>query len=274
MEKAHDMMWKEGLLIKLDIMGVGGKVYNWIMDFLFGRAIRVRAGNSFSERYVVENGTPQGSVIGPLLFSIMINDVYRQIGSDIGKSLFADDGAIWKRGRNINYVVGKVQEAIIEIQNWSLTWGFKLSVEKSETVFFFTRKRIGEDISLKLYGQELKKVKAFKFLGILVDERITWKIHIDKVEDKCKKVLNIMRCLAGTMWGADKVPLRSIYTTLIRSVLDYGLIVFGSAACSSLQKLDSSIKVMLRGSQVYASTSTSGRSWTNASSFTEKTVNG
>lgn len=198
-EKAYDIMWKEGLLIKLDIMGVGGKVYNWIMDFLFGRAIRVRVGNWFSERCVVENGNPQGSVISPLLFSIMINDIYRQIASDIGKSLFADDGAIWKRGRNINYVVGKVQEAIIEMENWSLTWGFKLSVEKSESIF--TRKRIGEDISLKLYGQELKKVKAFKFLGIWVDERITWKIHIDKVEDKCQKALNVTRC-----WAAGSAP--------------------------------------------------------------------
>lgn len=110
-------------------------------------------------------------------------------------------------------------------------------MEKTETLFF-TRKRIGEEVRLKLYGQELKRVKTFKFLGIWLDERVTWSIHIDKVVDKCKKVLNVMRCLAGTKWGADKAALRNVYTALIRSVIEYGLIVYGSAAYSSLQKLD------------------------------------
>ena len=98
-----------------------------------------------------KNGTPQGSVISPLLFSIMINYIYTQVGSDIGKYIFADDGAIWKRGRNVNDIVGKIQEAITEIESWSLTRGFRLSVEKTETLFF-TRKRIGEEVRLKLYG--------------------------------------------------------------------------------------------------------------------------
>ena len=66
-KKAYDM------LIKLEIMGVGGRTYNWIKDFLFGRSIQVR----------VDNGTPQGIVISPLLFSIMINDVYSQVEMDI-----------------------------------------------------------------------------------------------------------------------------------------------------------------------------------------------
>ena len=72
-EKAYDMMWKEGLLIKLHLMGVGGKVFNWIKDFLFNRKLQVRIGAELSGNYVVGNGTPQGSVISPVLFIIMIN---------------------------------------------------------------------------------------------------------------------------------------------------------------------------------------------------------
>lgn len=74
----------------------------------------------------MENGTPQGSVISPLLFTIMINDVFLDVGPGIGKSLFADDGALWKRGRNIKYTVSKVQEAIGRVEQWSMRWGFKL----------------------------------------------------------------------------------------------------------------------------------------------------
>ncbi len=74
-EKAYDMMWKEGLLIKLHLLGVGGRAFNWVKDFLYGRSIRVRIGKELSGSYMVEHGTPQGSVISPLLFIIMISYV-------------------------------------------------------------------------------------------------------------------------------------------------------------------------------------------------------
>lgn len=65
-EKAYDTMWKEGLLIQLHLVGVEGRVFNWIKDFLFGRAIQVRIGSEMFNKYVVDNGTPQGSVIKPV----------------------------------------------------------------------------------------------------------------------------------------------------------------------------------------------------------------
>lgn len=74
-----------------------------------GRTIQVRIGKELSSKHVVENGTPQGSVISPTLFSVMINDIYGNIQVDMGRSLFADDGAIWKRGRNVEYIVKVVQ---------------------------------------------------------------------------------------------------------------------------------------------------------------------
>ena len=77
------MVWKEGLMIKLNMMGIAGRAYNWIKDFLFDRFIQVRIRTALSGRYMVDNGTPQGSVISPLLFSIMINYVFSQVQSDI-----------------------------------------------------------------------------------------------------------------------------------------------------------------------------------------------
>ena len=75
----------------------------------------MRVGKSRSD--LVDNG---GSVISPLLFSIMINDIYSQVRPDIGRLLFADDGALWKWGRNLPYIVRKVQEAIDEVEQWAL----------------------------------------------------------------------------------------------------------------------------------------------------------
>ena len=98
-EKAYDMVWKEGLMIKLDKMGITGinqSTFNWIKNYLFDRYIQVKMGTTILTRYKVDNGTPHGSVISPILFSIMINDVYSDISADIGRSLFADDGALTK----------------------------------------------------------------------------------------------------------------------------------------------------------------------------------
>ncbi len=139
-EKAYDMVWKEGLMIKLNMRGIGGKTYNWIKDFSFDRFVQVRIGTVLSRRYMVDNGTSQGSVISPLLFSIMINDVFSQVQENVGRSLFADDGALWKRKRNIKNVMAKIQEAVNVVETWSYSQGFKFSVDKTKSLLF-TRKR-------------------------------------------------------------------------------------------------------------------------------------
>jgi len=138
-------------------------MFRWIKDFLQGRLIQVKIGESYSRKYIVENGTPQGSIISPLLFSILINNVYKDIENGMGFSLFADDGAIWKRGRNLKCIIKKLQQAIINIEEWSYKWGFKFS--DKTTIMLFTKKRIGTEVKLKLYNQDLERVKFLSFWG-------------------------------------------------------------------------------------------------------------
>lgn len=106
-EKAYDMLWKEGLLINLLQLGVKGRTWKWVKAFLSDRKIIVRINGVFSNVYEVDNGTPQGSIISPLLFTIMINDAFKDIDKCIDTTLFADDGAMWKRGRNMEHIVQK-----------------------------------------------------------------------------------------------------------------------------------------------------------------------
>lgn len=120
LENAYDRMWKERILIKLEILGVGGRMYNWLNDLLFGS-------------YGVDNGTLQGSVISPLLFSIMIDDVYATYGNNISR-LFADDRTIWKRGWNMQLTVRRVQQPIIEVEEWALCCRLMFSVGTIQTL--------------------------------------------------------------------------------------------------------------------------------------------
>ena len=114
----------------------------------------------------------------------MINDIYSQVQPDIGRSLFADDGAFWKWGRNVPYIVRKVQEAIDEVERWAFMWGFRFSVEKTQTVFF-TRRKVRDEVCLRLYGRNLERVGAFRFLGVYFDIRLTWAEHIERVVGPC-----------------------------------------------------------------------------------------
>ena len=81
-------------------------------------------------------------------------------------------------------------------------------------------------------------VNVFRFLGVCFDSRLTWKTCIEKIISKCKKVLNVMRCVAGNDWGADISALKAMYTSLIRSVFDFGCIVYSSASKTLLGKFD------------------------------------
>uniref|UniRef100_A0A3Q3AL86 Reverse transcriptase domain-containing protein n=1 Tax=Kryptolebias marmoratus TaxID=37003 RepID=A0A3Q3AL86_KRYMA len=236
-EKAYDMLWREGLLIKIKQLGIKGKIYRWIRNFLTERSISVRINNEISSNYQMENGTPQGSIISPILFNIMINDIFSSIDKSFGVSLFADDGIIWKRGRNIKFVKRKLQEAVTSVENWALEWGFRFSISKSKVVVF-SNKKLNININLKLYGEEIERAEEFKYLGVWFDKKLTWKIHIDKIVGKCKRILNIMRCLRGKEWGANRKALKSIYVGLIRSVIDYGSILYSSASSTLLKKID------------------------------------
>ena len=236
-EKAYDLMWKEGLLIKIKRLGITGPMYNWIKDFLHERSIQVRINTAFSQQVNVENGTPQGSVIRPILFSIMIDDVFDNIDRDIGRSLFADDVALWKMGKNIKHIMKKLQNVQEKVEQLSLKWGFRFSVEKTN-IIFFSRRKIVEEYKLKLYGRVLERVNVFRFLGVCFDSRLTWKTHIENIISKCKKVLSVMRCVAGKDWGADRSALKAMYMSLITSVFDFGCIAYSSASKSLLGKLD------------------------------------
>ncbi len=213
----------------------------WVQD----RALRVKVGSEVSEEFEIINGIPQGSVISPVLFNVMINDIFMNLDRKVGSALYADDGAIWVRGRDPIGVIHKIKEAIKKVEQWSYNWGFKLSSSKS-CHMLFTRKKGIDKQYLELYGHNMETVDCFKYLGMWLDQKGTWKVHMEKVESKCKKVINLMRALVGKDWGANKQSLMYIYRALMRSTIDYGCFVYGAAAKTHLMKIDRVINKALR----------------------------
>ena len=134
-QKAFDMVWKTGILEKMHHLNIIGKMYAWIKSFMEDRTFQVKVEGQLSDTFQFENGTPQGSVISPVLFLIAIND-FPDLGPGIKKSIFADDSAIWKSGRNLKTLTKQIQDATEKIQKWCLEWGFSISTEKTIGVVF------------------------------------------------------------------------------------------------------------------------------------------
>jgi len=234
-QKAFDMLWKNGLLIKMSAIGIRGNMLGWVNNFLSNRTIQVKINNTYSQIYVIQNGTPQGSCISPTLFNIMVNDLSESI-KYCAISQFADDGAIWLSGKNIKYIQTRVQHDLDNINKWCEKWGFLISPTKTVCMIF--SKYRSSDIVLKIGNTLLSVVKQTKFLGMILDPKLTWLKHIQYVQTKCNKVINCMRLLTGTKWGANSLTLRNIYITMIRSKIDYGCEAYNSASYTTKKILD------------------------------------
>ena len=241
LEKAFDLVWTNGLMAKLNHYGINGNMFNWIKNFLTNRHIRARIGDQLSDEYSLENGTPQGSVLSPTLFNIMINDLGNTaIKTEIDLSQFADDSGIWKNGNpKSQKLITEIQLTLNNISKWADKWGFKLSKGKTIGIIFSPpHKRPIQPPSLYIQGELIKFEKTAKFLGMYFDHHLTWNHHINELIIKCNRDLNLMRNIKGFQWGANQNTLTTLYRTLIRSKLDYGCQVYASAKTTILKRLD------------------------------------
>lgn len=236
-ERAYDMLHVPTLLHKLQNIGITGHTFNWIESFLSNRTFQVKVGAELSDKYRQENGTPQGSIISPLLFLLMINDIPPGLRG-VDMTLFADDSAIYVGQRNIKILEEKIQSSLNAIHEWCDKNGFKISINKT-TAVLFSYARSKPKINLKIGEKSIQLEKTAKFLGVVFDNKLTWNAHIKYIVEKCKRRLNLMRAVSGYTWGASKRSLKAIYRTLVRPILEYGDIAFATASKTALAKLTS-----------------------------------
>ena len=122
-----------------------------------------------------------------------------------------------------------LQGCLGKIESWADTNGFRFSKSKTVCMHFCTKRIPHADPCLTLYNSEIPIVSETKFLGLIFDSKLSFKAHIDYLKKKCLKAMNLLRVVSNTDWGADSTTLLRLYRSLVRSKLDYGCVVYGSA---------------------------------------------
>ncbi|GBN82099.1 putative RNA-directed DNA polymerase from transposon X-element [Araneus ventricosus] len=208
------------------------------MEKAYDKTWRVRIGNTLSDGFYQEEGVPQGSVLSVILFIIKINEVIKQLPTGVSGSLFVDDLEIHCSGEDMGFVERKLQEAVNKISEWGRNNGFQISSQKTVAIHFCRRRGLHLDPKLLLHDCTIPIVRDAKYLGLIFDSKLTFKPHVNYLKRKCIQSLNIIKMLSGTSYGAETSALLKVYKALIRSKLDYGCVVYGSASKSVLKALD------------------------------------
>ena len=242
LEKAYDSTWKYGIKKDLYDIGLRGRLPIFISNFMESRTFKVRLGSVFSKSFEQEEGVPQGSVLAVTMFIIKINNLSNQVKSEFLCSLFVDDFSLCFKGSVLSFIVRQLQMVIDKVQLWALQNGFTFSMDKTCIIRFFprcsTKYNPAKEARILLNGVPIKNVKNAKFLGLVFDQKLTFKDHIQKLKEKCFKALNLLKVVAHQSWGADRETTMKLYRALVRSKLDYGSIVYGAAHQSYVNKLE------------------------------------
>jgi hypothetical protein len=186
-------------------------------------------GASLSDVKKVNMGTPQGSVLSPLLFIIYVSDFPENPKAQIQTSLFADDSAIWKSGGNIGFLYKTLQAHLNVVSTWCDEWGFIITTKKTVFILFTHRRVTNLETSFIINNAHIAHEQTCRFLGMQFDTRLTWKNHIDYIIERTKCRVNLIRMLSGQSWGCSKIATLSVYRSLIRSVMEYGCELFSTA---------------------------------------------
>ena len=230
---AFDRVWHEGLLFKLKCKGVNGKLLEWFRSYLTNRRQRVVIKGQCSKWAYILAGVPQGSILGPLLFLIYIDDIIKDIESSI--LLFADDTSIFETISDPVLSFEKLNRDLARLYIWSNQWLVTFNPTKTAYIIFSKKLILPNYPDLYLGGEQIKKVSTHKQLGIVFNNKMTFDDHIKENCSKAMKRVTVLKRLHNKLPRKSKL---TVYTAFIRPILEFGWQLYSNSTHEQLDTLE------------------------------------
>ena len=191
LKKAFDTINHNILLEKLDHYGIRGITNQWLKSYLTNRQQYVRYNETDSSLSKIICGVPRGSILGPILFILYINNLCNV--SDILKFvLFADDTNLFRSGTDIELLCESINNELIKINSWFKSNKLSLNISKTNFIVFTNSSQIEKFIDINIDANVIERVYETKFLGVIIDNKLNWKSHITQVRNKLNKCISVI----------------------------------------------------------------------------------
>ena len=230
--KAFDSVPHERLLLKLKNNGIDSCLLNWLRHFLTGRKQRVIVRELALTGQKGISATPQGTILGPLLFLLYINDITESVLSTI--KLYADDTKIYREIMNPIRDPQLLQADLTSLTEWARKWQLRFNADKCESIRI-THSRDNSATNYTL-GKSLKDMDRFKDLGVTISKDLSWGNHIRASVNKANKVLGFIKRSVGT---SNTNVFCILYISLVRPILEYAVPVWCPFLAKDIHTLES-----------------------------------
>lgn len=231
-KQAFDRVWHAGLLFKIKKL-LPAPYYLTIKSYLNNRTFYVKSGDETSNIKEIHAGVPQGSVIGPVLYTIFTSDI--PVSNDTILATYADDTAIIAK-HNVPFTASSIlQEHITAIEKWLAKWNIMVNCDKSVHITFTLRHN--ECPPVMINGNIIPKKEVVKYLGLYLDKRLTWKEHIKSKRQLLDKKNKRLYWLIGYRSELSLENKLRIYKAILKPVWTYGLQLWGTASNSNIEIL-------------------------------------
>ena len=241
--KAFDTVNHDILLKKSFAYGIRGVAFDLIKNYLDHREQFVSYNGFDSDVKQINSGVPQGSILGPLIFILYINDI-SNVSETLFPILFADDSNVFIQGNNLNNMVSTMNRELNKIYTLVISNKLSLNVSKTSYMIFKTRNlKILENNYVMIMGAKIVRVCNLKFLGIILDCHLSWQNHIDFIRKKISKAIGIILKARTVLSGRT---LLGLYYTFLYPYINYGIEVWGNTSKINLDTVFKLQKKVLR----------------------------
>lgn len=235
LSKAFDTLDHHVLFDKLEHYGIRGVALNWFKSYLNNRVQFVDYNDCQSQRLPTKCGVPQGSILGPILFLLYINDV-TNVSKLLNLILFADDTNIFMHHTDMNTLVTLVNVELSKLTDWFVSNRLSLNVKKTNFIIFCSSQKHynSKEVIIILNGNKIEQISHTKFLGVYIDEHLNWEEHIKQIGSKVSKSIGVLWKLKSSL--TCKLLLL-VYNCLILPYFTYCNLIWSNACATRMEKL-------------------------------------